>query len=259
MALGQRFRAGRHLPALAVAAALLGGAALTQASLFPRRTAKDDRPLNSYVLRIIETYEGGRFPYMLNRDYTRYNGVTRNLFYRGRILLKAAPDGSRASHCVGVTFEAFFRAVQERNRQLGLPLEYFNGLTWDELYRCALTWFVAEGPKSESNCAAAIERYGFGRRILDLEKAAPGDFMDLTRAGGSGHTVVFLGWLRGAENRITGLRYWSSQRSTGGIGYTAEYFRDNPPGEIQGDLLRSPLYIGRVGPVRGYRPYRDRS
>ena len=109
-----------------------------------------------------------------------------------------------------------------------------------------------QGDKAESNCAAAIERFGFGRRIRDLEEAEPGDFMDLNRADGSGHTVVFFGWLRGS-GRIIGLRYWSSQRSTKGIGYNAEYFRDNPPHELRGSLMRAPMYIGRVGPVRNYR------
>jgi len=218
-----------------------------------RLFAQYDLDLNSYVLEVMAGYEGGRYPYLLNQDYEHYNGVTRDLYYRDRLLLKANPDRSRSSHCVGITFEAFFRAVQLRNRRLGLPADYFNGLNWNELYDCALTWFVAKGPKTVSNCAAAIERYGLGRRLHDPEEAKPGDFMDLTRTDGSGHTVIFFGWLRGAGNRIIGLRYWSSQRSTGGIGYKAEYFQDNPRFERRGNLLRAPLYLGRVGPVRDYR------
>lgn len=216
-----------------------------------------DTDLNPYVLKVLESYEGGRYPYLLNRDYARYNGVTRNLYYQGKVLLRANPDGSRSSHCVGVTFEAFFRAVEARNRRLGLPAEYFNGLSWDELYDFALTWFVAKGPKAQSNCAVAIERFGFGRRIYDPEEAKNGDFLDLTRTDGSGHTAVFFGWLRGAGGGIIGLRYWSSQPSTRGIGYNAEYFHDNPRYERRGTLRRSPIYIGRVGPVRGYRELRS--
>ena len=217
-----------------------------------------DTDLNSYVLQVLVSYEGGRYPYLLNQDYAHYNGVTRDLFYRGKVLLRANPDGSRSSHCVGATFEAFFRAVEARNRRLGLPAEYFNGLSWNELYDFALTWFAAKGSKARSNCAAAIEQFGFGRRIYNPEEAKNGDFLDLTRTDGSGHTAVFFGWLRGVGGRITGLRYWSSQRSTGGIGYNAEYFCDNPRYERRGTLLRSPMYIGRVGPVRGYREMRVR-
>ena len=76
----------------------------------------------------------------------------------------------------------------------------------------------------------------------------PGTSSDLNRADGSGHTVVFFGWLRGS-GPIIGLRYWSSQRSTKGIGYNAEYFRDNPPHELRGGLMRAPMCIGHVGPV----------
>ena len=80
-----------------------------------------DTDLNSYVLQVLVSYEGGRYPYLLNQDYAHYNGVTRDLFYRGKVLLRANPDGSRSSNCVGATFEAFFRAVEARNRRLGLP------------------------------------------------------------------------------------------------------------------------------------------
>ncbi|MGE5527834.1 MAG: hypothetical protein ACM3X6_01650 [Patescibacteria group bacterium] len=253
---------GPAILVLALGAALAAGVLYPpEAGVIPpalarsRLFAQYDRDLNGYVLQVMAGYEGGRYPYLLNRDYAHYNGVTRDLYYRGRLLLRASPNGSRASHCVGITFEAFFRAVQARNRRLGLPIDYFNGLTWDELYDLALTWYAAKGDKASSNCAMAIERYGFGRRIHDPLAAEPGDFMDLTRADGSGHTVVFFGWLRSA-GRIIGLRYWSSQASTRGIGYNAEYFRDNPPHLLRGSLLRAPIYIGRVGPVRSYRPPR---
>jgi len=79
-------------------------------------------------------------------------------------------------------FEVFFRAIQLRNRRLGLAKDFYNDPSWDQLYDCALTWFVAKGPKAVSNCAAAIEWFGFGHRILNPEEAKPGDCIDLTFA-----------------------------------------------------------------------------
>ena len=40
----------------------------------------------------------------------------------------------------------------------------------------------------------------------------------LPRADGLGHSVVFLGWDRDPAGASTGIRYWSSQPGTDGIG-----------------------------------------
>ena len=40
-----------------------------------------DTDLNPYVLKVLESYEGGHYPYLLNQDYAHYNGVTLDLFY----------------------------------------------------------------------------------------------------------------------------------------------------------------------------------
>lgn len=75
--------------------------------------------LNRYVLNVINTYAGGRYPYLLNTDYANYNGVTEDISYQGMVLLRAHPSGNRASHCVGMTFEVFFKAMQQRNQKAG--------------------------------------------------------------------------------------------------------------------------------------------
>lgn len=211
-----------------------------------------DQDLNNYVLYLVTTYEGIDSPYLLSQDYEHYNGVTMDLYYQSKILARANPDGSRSCHCVGLTFETFFRAMQERNKRLGIDTDNFNNLTFDDLFDFLLTWYVAKGPKVESNVAVAIEKYGFGKRIIEFEDAKPGDFMDINRVSGSGHTVVFIRWLRGDDNKIIGLRYWSSQKSTNGLGFNEEYFIDSSK-EVKSPLRRDMLYIGRVGPVKEYK------
>ncbi len=194
---------------------------------------------NAYVLDIIKTYDikNISYPYLLNNDYSNYNGVTTNLVFQGQTLAKAHPSGNRASHCVGITFEVFFKAMQARNKALGKSVEDFNGLNFNQLQDLMLTWYVANGSKSISNVTVALERYGLGKRIYNWESVRAGDFIDFNRSNGTGHTAVFLEWIRDNNNSIIGIKYWSSQETTNGINYKDEYF---------GSVLKDPFYIARV-------------
>ncbi len=205
-----------------------------------------DNPFNQLVFNRIKTYNQGSYPYLLNTDYANYNGVTTDIYYEDKILLRAHPSGNRASHCVGITFEVFFDAMQAWNRQAGLPEGSFKNLSYDELYDFVLTWYVAKGPKTQSNLAVAVEKYGLGKRIHNLEDAQPGDFLDFSRINNTGHAVVFIEWMR-EDNKIIGFKYWSSQGK--GIGYRTEYFnvaRSN--GKMAGNVIMDPVYIARIIP-----------
>lgn len=68
----------------------------------------------------------------------------------------------------------------------------------------------------------ALPAQKLGERIAALDDARPGDFVQMWNADeSSGHSMVFLGWNRADAGAITGIRYWSSQPWTDGIG-TAE-------------------------------------
>lgn len=215
------------------------------------------KSLNQYVLDVISTYSLGKgeYPYLLNNDFENYNGVTEDLYYKGELILKANPAGDRASNCTGISFEVFFKAMQKRNKELGIAVDDFNSMSKDELFDMALTWFVAKGPKSESNLAVAIEKYGLGTRINNLEDARPGDFIDLSRENNSGHAVVFIDWIR-KDSKIIGLKFWSSQGSTDGISYKKEYFNiKDKNGNKYGGVRLDNLHIVRVSPVSEYTNY----
>lgn len=221
-----------------------------------RRVPSDlSKHLNSYVLDVIRTYnlEGDRYPYLLNNDFDNYNGVTEDIYYKDQLILKAHPSGLKYSHCTGISFEVFFKAMQSRNKAYGIDINDFNGMTKDDLVDFMLTWYVAMGPKSESNLAIAIEKYGLGNRITNLEEVAPGDFIDISRENNSGHAVIFIDWIR-EGNRIIGLKYWSSQGSTKGISYKEEFFniRDDN-GRKYGNVIYDSLNIARVGPIGEYQ------
>ena len=206
--------------------------------------------LNNYVLKVIPAYEVGKYPYLLNNDYDHYNGVTENISYKGSLIAKANPDESKSSHCVGLTYKVFFKAMQERNKEAGISSDNFNNMTIDNMKDFLLTWYAAKGnPKSEGNqLAGAIVKYGLGIQITRLEDAKGGDFIDFSRAK-SGHTAVFINWLKDNKGNIVGFKYWSTQGSTNGIGYKEECFSDNPQGDFKGTVNRNQLYIGRVGSI----------
>ncbi len=222
----------------------------------PQKDVNLDGTLNKYVLNIIKTYEVGNYPYLLNNDYQNYNGVTENLYYNGELLLKANPNGNKASHCTGITFEVFFKAMQNRNRDLGIDINNFNGMNKEELYDFALTWYVAKGSEDISNVAHAMEKYGVGKKIHNMEELRAGDFINFNRENGTGHCAVFINWIR-EEDKIVGIRYWSSQGSTNGIDYKEEYFNvKKRDGSKYGNVMMDDFYMGRIGSVSEYRGFK---
>lgn len=224
-------------------------------SVAENRNNKEDlsKHLNNYVLDVIKTYSIGDYPYLLNNDFENYNGVTEDLYYGGELMLKANPNKDKSSHCTGITFEVFFKAMQKRNKDFGIDINNFNGMSKEQLHDFILLWYVALGTKSESNLAVAIEKYGLGSRITNMEDLRPGDFIDLSRENNSGHAVIFINWIR-EGNKIIGLKHWSSQGSTNGISYKEEYFNiKGSNGQKYGNVIMDSLHMVRVSPINEYK------
>ncbi|MBI4581560.1 MAG: hypothetical protein HY718_17815, partial [Planctomycetes bacterium] len=252
----------------------------------------DEGSLNPYVMKVISAFPlDGSYPYHCGwtpREYDIYNGVTQDLWYKGLIVAKAYPDGSRCSYCCGFTFEVFVRAMKLRNVQKGLDPDDFNGMTFGDLFNLLQLWYI-EGP---GDCEQrGIVGYGLGRAISDFEQVKPGDFLSYSTTPAGGHSVIFIDWLResepeaparlsepeaparedtsrgsgtgvrdpgqqagSAKGKIVGLKYFSSNLSgSKGVGYGQGRFSDsNPSGK---GLLRKSLRIARVGAVKDYKPF----
>jgi hypothetical protein len=214
----------------------------------------DEGSLNPYVLKVISAYPtNGTYQYHCSwnpREYDIYNGVTEDLWYRGMVVAKAYPDGSRVSYCCGFTFEVFVRAMKLRNLQQGLDPDDFNGMTFNDLFNALQLWFIEGAGDSEQR---AIVSYGLGNAVTNLEDARPGDFLSYSTTPAGGHSVIFLGWLRDAQQHIIGLRYFSSNLSSDSIGYGQVHFSDwNKNGH---GVLRNSVKIGHVGSINHYRPF----
>ncbi len=202
--------------------------------------------LNPYVLKVIDAYPvHGSYPYYCAPCYDIYNGVTENLWYKGRVVAKAFPDGSHCSYCCGLTFEIFVRAMKLRNKAKGLPDDDFNGMTFDDLFNLLQIWYIEGAGDSP---AKGIEYYGLGHWIYDWEEVKPGDFCDLSRNNKTGHSVIFISWIRDERGRITGLKYFSSNSS--GVGFRTEYLSDSG-----GKVLRKWIRLARVDSIDKYRPF----
>lgn len=210
--------------------------------------------LNPYVMKVISAYPlDGTYGYHCSwtpREYDIYNGVTQDLWYKGMVVAKAYPDGSRCSYCCGFTFEVFVRAMKLRNIQKVLDVDDFNGMTFGDLFNALQFWYI----EGKDDCERrAIDSYGLGYAVTDFEKVRPGDFLSYDTTLPGGHSVVFIDWLRDEQKKIIGLKYFSSNLSgSKGVGYGQGKFSDSNGGR---GLLRNSLRIARVGAIKDYRPF----
>jgi len=213
-----------------------------------------DGSLNPYVLKVISGYPlDGTYPYHCGwtpREYDIYNGVTQDMWYKGMVVAKAYPDGSRCSYCCGFTFEIFIRAMKLRNIQKGLEPDDFNGMTFNDLFNMLQLWYIEGKGDSEQR---GIVGYGLGQAVTDFEKVRAGDFLSYSTTPAGGHAVIFIDWIRDEQKKIIGMKYFSSNLSgTKGVGYGQGKFSDSNNGK---GLLRNSLKIAHVGAIKDYKPF----
>lgn len=204
-----------------------------------------DIDMNGYAVDILEEYpRDGTHPYAWVNTYT---GVTRDLYYKNERIAKANPDGSKSCYCCGITFEDFFRAMKQLNSDLNVA-EDINGMSAADMRYFIHLWFVqsmwGDGP------GIALRYFGLGDNISEFKNVKKGDYVQLWRTTGSGHSVIFMNWTTNAEGDTTGLRYWSTQGSTNGINYNIEYF-DGYGGTVNPDLT----YFSRVFSPENFIPF----
>jgi hypothetical protein len=210
---------------------------------------KDDEEgsLNPYVLAMLACYPtNGSYPYRCKPlEYDLYNGVTQDIWYKARVVAKAHPNWTRCSYCCGLTFEVFCRAMQYRNVQKGLDPDDFNGMSYYDLFNLLQFWYIEAAGDSPQ---LGIVSYGLGKKIDKLEDARPGDFLDFSRNNKSGHSVIFIDWVKDEGGKIVGFKYFSS--NSGGVGYGTERFED-----CGGKVLHRYFRLARVGSVENYQKF----
>jgi hypothetical protein len=184
--------------------------------------------------RIATIPTDGTFPYQWSG-----NGVTQDLYYLGSLIISC--NNYPYTYCSGITYETFLLTNENCRTDHGLP-PAIGTMTVNDMRTLRRIWYGATGvpAEDESQCALAIDRYQIGVMLDDLEDARGGDFVQLWRHSGSGHSVVFQGWGHDSGQQINRLYYWSTQSSTNGVGFYSE-----PVGETSGiDINR--VHIARV-------------
>lgn len=141
-----------------------------------------------------------------------YDGATTDVLVNGKTVLRG--ESQARTFCCGLTLEVFYRYAASKPGAAAKLAENSDDFKRD--------WFCREinspGPLD------ALLRVGMGKKIEKLDDALPGDFVQLWRNGKSGHSVIFVNWLKDASGKKVGFQYWSTQTSTNGIGYASEAF-----------------------------------
>jgi len=179
--------------------------------------AVDSSDWNAVMLDLIETYpDDGSFTY----DWTDAgHGTTMDIYYDGEVVAEAGPGAT--CFCCGLTFEVYMRSFAQLDEELGGD-GLLNGMSVGDVLDFRRDWFVrdlwGDGP------GVGLVHYGLGEPVTDWSDVRAGDPVQFWRFSGSGHSVIFIDWVTDADDVIVGLDYWSTQRSTDGIGFSREYF-----------------------------------
>lgn len=182
--------------------------------------------LNDEILKTLRTYPtDGSYGYHWPKD-SSWEGTTQDLFYRGVKICTGDPQ--KRSYCCGLTYEVFVRSHQSLGR------ESIGTLSVGQMHELRRRWFgdSTQIPDRRKLVQEALTTMGLGRPVA-MDDAKPGDFVQLWRHNGSGHSAIFLEWVRDG-GRIVGITYWSSQKSTGGIGTKTERIS---PSEVKADAI----------------------
>lgn len=146
-------------------------------------------------------------------------GVTQDLYYLGTLI--APTNAAHTTYCSGITFETFMKAYETYNTAWGHS-QIGTMSTAQQMKNFRLVWYGVTDADRLS--AKAISDYALGEPITDWEEVQEGDIVQIWRHSGSGHSVIFVSWVRDDSQVITGFNYWSTQTSTNGIGSRSEFF-----------------------------------
>jgi hypothetical protein len=162
--------------------------------------------LNKFILEAIEklnAYQGKGYLWPSNID-----GSIGDVMYKDKVILHG--NSFNHTYCCGLTLQAYIMACNAAGKDLG---------SYGDVMKIRSTWFIASAVKDpvheNKGPVDALVPRGFGIEV-PLAEAQPGDLVQLWRKNGSGHSVIFI------ERDGDSFYYWSTQKSTNGIGYRFE-------------------------------------
>mgnify|MGYP001796455828 CR=1 FL=1 len=198
----------------------------TVATISAAQVSADEAAANPMVLKLIDRMPtGGGYEW-------ESTGVPHTIRHKGKVVLKkTSADGT---YCSGVTFTVAMEAAK-RSRLI-------RDKSFEEIKTFQRQWYGTNEVSAETQCVYALEQLGIGYAV-EHDDAQAGDFLQFWR-GKSGHSVIFLAWETDDQGNRVGIRYWSTQTATDGIGVHTEYF-NNAEG-FEGSVDPNRVYLGRM-------------
>ena len=218
---------------------------------------------NGYVIEAINDWRlfprDGTYPYCWSGDCGGIWGQIHDGYYASEFLFEGGDD----CFCSGHTLELFLLAYELFQADHGLAEDtlYTHGdaqLTVDEVYLGEFyQYWQGWGVADYASAADALVTQGLGEELFEdqWDDVMPGDFVNIWRTDGSGHSVIFVSWLEEDGVKV-GLRYYGCNTSGetcpdsgdpanrwgfSGPSYNEEYF-ERAGGRVMEDLL----FIGRA-------------
>jgi hypothetical protein len=155
----------------------------------------------------LNTFQGKGYLWPSNID-----GSVGDVLYENKIVLKGNPDNY--TYCCGLTLQVYLMACNKLGKHLG---------SLSDVYAIKRKWFIADPVQPLSANKGQVD--ALVPRQLGVEvfenNVQKFDFAQLWRKTGSGHSVVFITFVE--ERGRKAIKYWSTQRSTNGIGYKTEW------------------------------------
>jgi len=197
--------------------------------------------LNAYLLQQRGEYEGETHRFVLPKKTPGSLGVTQDLFYQGRQVGEGDPQGR--GYCIGLMLEVYLNACADYARENWGTAEYqLAHIDAPGKFAAFRRDFYGVSGNRRTMVDALAKR-NLGREIRSLDRAKPGDLLQIWRQGGSGHAVIYLAHKETPAGDPISVTYWSIQSSTGGISTHTESF-----GDEGADLDPEQVYIVRAFP-----------
>lgn len=168
-------------------------------------------------------------------------GMPIDIYLKGDTpIFKKTPDGT--TYCTGYTFAVCYVCLMNN----GMIDDWQN----EDVKKLHTIWNQADAKTKPKLCVEAISKSINGKKVLGkevtLDSAKKGDFCQIWRSSGSGHSVIFLERVM-KNGKVAGIKYYSSNggvnQKTGksGPGEATEYFTDSG-----GSVLKDNTYFARL-------------
>jgi len=141
-------------------------------------------------------------------------GTCIDIEFEGTMILKATSD--KSTYCSGFTFSSFFITALYR--------DLLDDKVAADIKKMQRIWYAGKKPSLKLSGDVIVD-YNIGREIT-LEEAKPGDFCQIWRTNGGGHSVIFVDHIK-SDDKIIGILYYGSNGSTNGPAEFSEYFSDS--------------------------------